>query len=416
MITPHVIPQAGSMGHNPHAVQQTLTPQMSQQQFLHQWPQHSTVQPVTMPRDGSFAAPPTTSQAAPEVPAPTQGIADPSLSMAPYSLCTSFNQIHRRIGEFTQEITMITKLTDSKQDLAGSSSLRTLGQLTPYKLEAFKFEFKTTTGKSLHDFCMSLVAKQDDKVKTLVAGLTLGPVEFDLYLLKSATLKNADDDLIHLFIGRDQTDVRYLNQLWKNQTGSTLTASIASFTSSKNLKYALQICTANHRDEPTKPVNEALVHRDVSRLQDLLQMTFTSTARGGYSVSTGVLDLILHRDSPTIQRMALYFETATGYKLDEKIRKSTLDDMTKKIAVHAVRTATDPTYRDLMSIKDVISKPGKEMDLAIRMCRAHWYDAHWRQIQAAAVGILGWEIREKVGKMPKGLFKDLLMAMMTPSS
>lgn len=364
-----------------------------------------------MPREGSFAAAP-----AYQAPEPCMPTADPSLNMPLYSYYTGFNPNQHRMGEFREEISMITRLTDSKQDLAGSSSLRTLAQLSPYKLDAFKFEFEQTKGLTLHDFCMSLVAKQDDKVRTVVAGLTLGPVEFDLYLLKTAQSRKADDDLILTFVGRDQTDLKYLNRLWHSKNGGSLNSAIPSWTANKNLQYALQICTSNARDAPARSVDKALIHRDVNRLEELLKMTFTSTTRGGYNVSNDVLDIILYRNNPSIQQLALYFETATGCKLDEKIRKSALDDMTKKIAVHAVRTAQDPTYRDLMSLKDVMGKSGKEVDLAIRICRGHWYAVHWHQIQAAAMGILNWEIREKVGKMSKGLFRDLIMAMTTPSS
>lgn len=61
--------------------------------------------------------------------------------------------------------------------------------------------------------------------------------------------------------------------------------------------------------------------------------------------------------------------------------------------------------------KDVMGKSGREVDLGIRVCRGHWYGVHWRLIQAAAQGIVSWEVREKVGKMSKGVFKELLMAM-----
>jgi hypothetical protein len=89
-----------------------------------------------------------------------------------------------------------------------------------------------------------------------------------------------------------------------------------------------------------------------------------------------------------------------------------LDVMTIKITVHAIRTAQDPTYRDLMSLKDVMGKSGREVDLAIRICRGHWYAVHWRQIQAAAMMCFNWEIRDKVGRASKGLFRDMLMAML----
>ena len=42
-------------------------------------------------------------------------------------------------------------------------------------------------------------------------------------------------------------------------------------------------------------------------------------------------------------------------QLDEVIRRNVrLDDMTKKIAVHAVRTATNITYRDVLLLRDAM--------------------------------------------------------------
>jgi len=40
-----------------------------------------------------------------------------------------------------------------------------------------------------------------------------------------------------------------------------------------------------------------------------------------------------------------------------------------------------------MSLKDVISKPGREEDLVIWVVKAHWHAVHWGQIQAAWMGI-----------------------------
>jgi hypothetical protein len=222
-----------------------------------------------------------------------------------------------------------------------------------------------------------------------------------------------------MFVGKHRDDVEYLNKLWQYRYRETLTSSVSSLTANENLRYALRICTkANERDDPDRPIDAALIHRDVNYLERLLEMTFGTTRNGEYSISTDVMDVILRRNNQSIQQLSLYFQTATGSKLDEKIRKSMgLDEMTKKIAVHAVRTAIDPTYRDIMSLKDVISKSGREEDLAIRVCRSHWYSVHWNQIQAGWMGIVNGEFKDKVMKLQKGLFRDLIMAMTTgPSS
>ena len=211
-----------------------------------------------------------------------------------------------------------------------------------------------------------------------------------------------DEDLILMFVGRHHEDVRELDNLWSQRNGCSLGSAIRSLTTNKILQYALQICVNTNRQDT--PNDVSLILRDVNRLEEILNMSFIST-------SSGVLDMILHRNLNGVQQLALYFKTATGNKLDDAIRKSSLDNMTKMIAVHAVRTAQDLTYRDIMNLKPVISKPGREEDLAIRLVRAHWYGVHWEQTQACWMGLNQQHFKDKVMKLPKGLFRDLILAM-----
>lgn len=224
-----------------------------------------------------------------------------------------------------------------------------------------------------------------------------------------------DDDLILMFIGKHEEDLNYLSTVWQQRNNTFLASAIPNLTSNKTLQFALEICTTPAlRDAPHKPVDTVRIHQDVIELQSMLGMTFSST--GTVSIAHNFLELILPRNQPGIQQLALYFERVTGCKLDEKIRKSSLDDMTTKIAVHAIRSAQDPTYRDVMSLKDVLYKSDRQEDLAIRICRAHWYGIHWNQIQAGWMGIAHGDFQEKVMKMPRGVFRDLIMAMIETAS
>jgi len=171
---PHILQAPGPIGYNPHPVQGPRVPQIPQQQFYQQFPEHH----IPQHRQASYAPPPVSAHSMPQTP-----VARPIVDMCPYSCYTGFDFRHHQGGLFRDQIQMITQLTDAKQDLANSPILKALAQLTPYDLEAFKYEFQATTRKTLHDFCMSLVGKQKREVKTLVAGLTLGPLEFDMYLL-----------------------------------------------------------------------------------------------------------------------------------------------------------------------------------------------------------------------------------------
>ena len=59
-----------------------------------------------------------------------------------------------------------------------------LAQRSPYELDVLRYEFHVMTGgQDLQLTFNSLVTKEDDCIKSVVAGLTLGPVAFDLWLL-----------------------------------------------------------------------------------------------------------------------------------------------------------------------------------------------------------------------------------------
>src|SRR5437762_7877730 len=106
----------------------------------------------------------------------------------------------------------------------------------------------------------------------------------------------------------------------------------------------------------------------------------------------------------------------TGINLDEALRRNVcLDDMTKKIAVHAVRTATDMTYRDVMLLRDAmgankILRNGRDEKIGIRAVRMHWHRQHWHQIKAVYVGHMGKDFVDK-WKNRKGLFGNLILSM-----
>jgi hypothetical protein len=102
--------------------------------------------------------------------------------------------------------------------------------------------------------------------------------------------------------------------------------------------------------------------------------------------------------------------------LDEELRRAVaLPKMMRKIAVHAVRSATDPTYRDVMALRDAMGAEslvgnGSSEKLAIRICRLHWYRQHWKQVKAGYMGHMGKELVDKVNGQ-RGLLRDLLVAM-----
>ena len=213
-----------------------------------------------------------------------------------------------------------------------------------------------------------------------------------------------EDILIDVFVGRDPRDLAYLNLAYQQyhsriMAGQTLASAVNGLTTSAELRSALMICTEGSRD--LRPVvDQSRVLLDVAKIKEIMGMTFPS--------HQPLFDILLRRSDPHIAQINVYYNLQAGMQLDEALRRNMcLSEMTRKIAVHAVRTATDLTYRDVMLLRDA-----KDMNekLGIRVCRMHWHKQHWKQIKAVHVGHTGKEFSAK-WKGKKGLFGDLIVSM-----
>jgi len=218
--------------------------------------------------------------------------------------------------------------------------------------------------------------------------------------------KETEDILIDLFVGRDPQDLAYLNLAYQRYhshviAGQTLASAVNGFTTSAELRSALMICTEGNRD--LRPiVDQPRVLLDVAVIKKIMKMTFPPYQR--------LFDILLRRSDPHIAQINVYYNLQEGVHLDEAIRRNMcFSEMTRKIAVHAVRTATDLTYRDVMLLRDASGKNSMNEKLGIRVCRMHWHKQHWKQIKAVHVG-LGKDFSAK-WKGKKGLFSDIIVSM-----
>jgi hypothetical protein len=114
--------------------------------------------------------------------------------------------------------------------------------------------------------------------------------------------------------------------------------------------------------------------------------------------------------------MALHYQMKTNQPLDKDIRKNpNITSMANKIAVHAVRTACNITYRDCMLIRDALGHNNimggvSKKKLAIRTCRMHKFKQHWLQIKGEYCGVTGKQFVDKMSSL-SGVFGELLTAM-----
>ena len=227
-------------------------------------------------------------------------------------------------------------------------------------------------------------------------------------------LDRIEDILFEIFVGRHPDDLGHLNDKYQQQTrnmisGASLASFVSSLTTNNELLYALKICSELSRPDPGLPVNQALVIRDVQDIIKILDMTFPTDQQ--------LLGILLRRNDSHIEQVALYFLTQTRRELYQAICQSLfLKTMTRKIAVHAIMTAENITYRDAMLLRDVRSRNslmGSANDelLGVRVCRFHWYTQHWRQVKAKYLGSKEREFVDTMNSTKNGLFRDLMVSM-----
>jgi hypothetical protein len=213
--------------------------------------------------------------------------------------------------------------------------------------------------------------------------------------------------LIDIYIGRHPQDLRELadglNKIQKS------ISTICNNATSAELQTALGIVAELQRPDSSLPVDQALVHRDVQSLVSILSATFPR--------SSDVFNILLRRSDTHIQQMSVHYTIVTKEHLDKAIRTNAcLTPMTNKIAVHAVRTACNITYRDAMLLKDAMGHNSlvggtSKKKLAIRLCRMHKFKQHWMQIKAEYCGVTGKNFAEKMSKAYSGVFGELLTEM-----
>lgn len=214
-----------------------------------------------------------------------------------------------------------------------------------------------------------------------------------------------DDLVIELFIGRDPQDLIDLaakHQHLYQRNLSTVTTKVRS----KDLVRALEIVSEQNRPNFEVPVDMELIQRDVMKIIPILQASFPR--------AEDLFELFLRRSNRHIQFLSIMYEQQSKEPLDTAIRKSGLSQIARDVCIHAVRTATNMTYRDAMLLRNALltvgTKKGK-LAIAIRVIRMQFYKRHWMQIKAEFVGVTGIDFRSKMNNLSEGVFRDLMSAM-----
>lgn len=218
-----------------------------------------------------------------------------------------------------------------------------------------------------------------------------------------------EDILIDIFIGRNPQDLIDLSIKYK-QVYHREFSSIAQMASSEELVKALEIVSERNRPDSTVLVDGELVRKDVASIKSTLKMSFPRYQ--------DLFEILLHRSDTHIQQVSIMFELQQKQKpLDMAIRTNTsLSTMAKNICVHAVRTATNMTYRDAMLLRDAMGTNtvlggGSKKKVAIRVVRMHYFKRHFHQIKGEYHGVSGKDFTKQMKNLKEGVFRDLMYAM-----
>jgi hypothetical protein len=122
-----------------------------------------------------------------------------------------------------------------------------------------------------------------------------------------------------------------------------------------------------------------------------------------------ILNIFLRSSDRHIWQMATYYLSTVHMPLDVAIESSTLKDITKVIAIQAIRSATDVVSRDVMLLKQASKQATiDKLTLGIRVCRMHWF-SHWKQTLNEFKRSTGTGVAEL--RAEDGLFGELIAAM-----
>jgi hypothetical protein len=134
-----------------------------------------------------------------------------------------------------------------------------------------------------------------------------------------------------------------------------------------------------------------------------------------------LLQTFLCRSDTHIAEMAIQYRTCMGNELETVIRMSSLKVDMKKVLVHAIRTASNIVYRDVMLLRDAMGYEystlvgeGSCETLGIRATRMHWFNMHWNQVKVGYKGIAGRDFvteMEQLKTRKDEHFGDLMLAL-----
>jgi len=248
-----------------------------------------------------------------------------------------------------------------------------------------------------------------DRLYVATLGLALGPYLYDLWLIDN---ENTNEDiLIDIFVGRHPADLRVLAGKYQQLHKSSLADRMVYLGKSRHLQMALRILAGFNRPEPIGRVDSSQVAKDVKDVQFLLTNSFAEPA--------DLLRIFLTRSDAHIQQLAIHYNAQTGKELDKAVRTHVwLNSDVKKIVVHAIRTAMNMTYRDVMLLRDSLGSNssfgiGNCEKLGIRVVRMHWYSQHWMQIKAGYRGLTGKDFVDvmRTKRSKEAEFGDLMVKL-----
>jgi hypothetical protein len=337
-------------------------------------------------------------------------------SVRPYSYATDQSPMAGMYPHINQDLQVLSTVSQMQSTERIMPLVDILIPRSPTEIETLRRHFRAMSGGTdLSIAFKNLLNASNERASVNFAfmGLVLGPVLYDLWLIQHLENKH-EDILIDIFIGRATEDIRFLLFKFQQQqtaamSGRSISSTLANATSNEILLSALNIATESTRPDGTYPVDQNLVHRDVEEIFKILDAGFPS--------HTALFNILLRRSDQHIMQLNIHYRIKKGDRaLDEDLRRNvSMPKMMRKIAVHAVRSATDPTYRDVMALRDAMGAEslvgnGSSEKLAIRICRLHWYKQHWKQVKAGYVGHMGKNLVDKVNGQ-RGLLRDLLVAM-----
>ncbi|EAU92494.2 annexin A4 [Coprinopsis cinerea okayama7 len=289
------------------------------------------------------------------------------------------------------------KLQNGQAD--DSETIKMLLPLSIQQRDALNDYFTAKVGQDIHTFLEPAVLSSE--VRTMVRALSLGPLKYDIELLRKALAGFGTDEMLltELILNRNQDELRLLIQGYKQRYGKDLVDDVKSDLSGK-LERLFVMALNTQRTPDNVPIDHGQVSADVDRLitagKNKDEMTF--------------IEIFVNRSRPHLAAVI----TAYGQKhksLSKVVKKAFSGNLETALLyiLHGVKSKRDGQgiWRDAKLLEKTMAGLGtRDSTLIYRTMRGHWDKKRFEGVKQAYRNRYGKTLEARIKGETSGSYRE----------